>query len=53
MRPLPGSARMYPETDVPVRFFDDDDWERVQSNMPPSAEERLANSNLLGFLKIK
>ena len=49
MRPLPGSARMYPETDVPVRFFDDDDWERVQSNMPPSAEERLARLQPLGL----
>ena len=49
MRPLPGSARMYPETDVPVRFLDDDDWERVQSNMPPSAEERLAKLQPLGL----
>ncbi len=49
MRPLPGSARMYPETDVPVRFFDDNDWERIQSNMPPSAEERLAKLQPLGL----
>ena len=44
---------MYPETDVPVRFLDDDDWERVQSNMPPSAEERLAKLQPLGLSKIK
>jgi glutamyl-tRNA(Gln) amidotransferase subunit E len=49
MRPLPGSARMYPETDVPVRLIQDKDWERVLSNMPPSAEERLAKLQPLGL----
>jgi len=49
MRPLPGSARMYPETDVPVRLIQDEDWERVFSNMPPSAEERLAKLQPLGL----
>ena len=49
MRPLPGSARMYPETDVPVRFLDEKDWTRVLSNMPPSSEERLAKLQPLGL----
>jgi len=49
MRPLPGSARMYPETDVPVRLIENKDWERVLSNMPPSAEERLAKLQPLGL----
>jgi glutamyl-tRNA(Gln) amidotransferase subunit E len=29
MRPLPGAARMYPETDVLPVFIDDDRWEAV------------------------
>lgn len=49
MRPLPGSARMYPETDVPVRLIQDKEWERVLSNMPPSAEERLTKLQPLGL----
>ena len=49
MRPLPGSARMYPETDVPVRLINDEDWQRILSNMPPSAEERLAKLQPLGL----
>ena len=32
-----------------MRFLDDDDWERVRSNMPPSAEERLAKLQPLGL----
>ena len=49
MRPLPGSARMYPETDVPVRIFHDEDWERILANMPPTSEERLTKLQPLGL----
>ncbi len=49
MRPLPGSARMYPETDVPVRIINNSDWERVLTNMPPTAQERLERLQPLGL----
>ncbi len=40
MRPLPGSARMYPETDVPVVEVSESRWKTIVSNPPPSQEER-------------
>ena len=42
MRPLPGGARMYPETDIPTTPIDSAHWENIRSNLPPSREERLS-----------
>jgi len=41
MRPLPGGARMYPETDIPSFELDEDHWSMIASNLPMSSEERL------------
>ena len=41
MRPLPGGARMYPETDIPTTPIDPALWKTIRSNLPPSREERL------------
>ena len=41
MRPLPGGARMYPETDIPTTPIDPALWKAIRSNLPPSREERL------------
>ena len=40
MRPLPGGARMYPETDVPVFALTDERWQTVVDNMPMTDDER-------------
>lgn len=51
MRPLPGSARMYPETDVPVMELSREMWENTCANLPPSQSERraaLASCDLSG-----
>ena len=42
MRPLPGGARMYPETDIPTTPIDSERWHSIRSNLPPSRHERLA-----------
>ena len=42
MRPLPGGARMYPETDVPVFALSETHWSEISSNLPPSVEQRRA-----------
>lgn len=42
MRPLPGAARMYPETDVPPIRIHKARWEAVLSNLPMLPEERVA-----------
>jgi len=39
MRPLPGAARMYPETDVPPIMITSDRLERIYSNLPELPEE--------------
>lgn len=41
MRPLPGGARMYPETDIPTTPIDPTVWQSIRSNLPPSRDERL------------
>lgn len=43
MRPLPGSARMYPETDVPVVPLTQKMWDDVCANLPLTQEQRRAN----------
>ena len=40
MRPLPGGARMYPETDVPPLPLEAERWARLSDHLPPSNEER-------------
>ena len=49
MRPLPGSARMYPETDIPIHPVDNSYWEHVLANLPPTAEERITRLEPLGL----
>ncbi len=42
MRPLPGAARMYPETDVPPIRITKDHWADVLGRLPPRPEVRIA-----------
>ena len=42
MRPLPGGARMYPETDIPTTPIASEFWTSIRTNLPPSRDERLA-----------
>ena len=40
MRPLPGGARMYPETDIPNFELTESKWKEVLDNLPMSQSER-------------
>ena len=40
MRPLPGGARMYPETDIPILKVSLEHWEGIRGNLPLSTEQR-------------
>jgi glutamyl-tRNA(Gln) amidotransferase subunit E len=42
MRPRPGAARMYPETDIPPELITDALIENVRSNLPEPSEKKLA-----------
>ena len=42
MRPRPGAARMYPETDISPQMITDELVEKVRSNLPEPAEKKLA-----------
>ncbi|MEK6975801.1 MAG: Glu-tRNA(Gln) amidotransferase subunit GatE [Candidatus Thermoplasmatota archaeon] len=42
MRPMPGAARMYPETDVPPIRITGQRWQRTLATLPPKPEERVA-----------
>ena len=42
MRPLPGAARMYPETDIPPVVISDELLEKIKANLPESYEDRIA-----------
>jgi glutamyl-tRNA(Gln) amidotransferase subunit E len=42
MRPLPGSARMYPETDIQVIPITQEKWTQIASNLPLTQGERRA-----------
>lgn len=42
MRPRPGAARMYPETDIPPQAITDELVEKVQKNLPEPAEKKVA-----------
>ncbi|MFB6158572.1 MAG: Glu-tRNA(Gln) amidotransferase subunit GatE, partial [Candidatus Nanohalobium sp.] len=39
-RPLPGSARMYPETDIPAIRVTEEDIEEIDENLPKTLKER-------------
>ncbi|MFT4868240.1 MAG: glutamyl-tRNA(Gln) amidotransferase subunit E [Candidatus Nanohaloarchaea archaeon] len=39
-RPLPGAARMYPETDIPPIQVSDDRVDEIDQNLPDTLEER-------------
>jgi glutamyl-tRNA(Gln) amidotransferase subunit E len=41
MRPRPGAARMYPETDIPPSLITADMLEKIRSNLPEPAEKKL------------
>jgi glutamyl-tRNA(Gln) amidotransferase subunit E len=40
MRPLPGAARMYPETDIPPVRITDERIEEIDENLPETLEEK-------------
>ncbi|MGZ4850401.1 MAG: Glu-tRNA(Gln) amidotransferase subunit GatE [Candidatus Bathyarchaeia archaeon] len=42
MRPRPGAARMYPETDIPPQSITDELVEKIRSNLPESAKNRVS-----------
>ena len=41
MRPLPGGARMYPETDIPVVTLDEERWSSIRGNLPLNRKQRI------------
>ena len=49
LRPLPGGARMYPETDIPIQEISNTRWEEVCANLPMTSDERMER---LGTLDI-
>jgi len=49
MRPLPGSARMYPETDVPLIVVDKNRVEKLKANLPERPEKRKKRYEKLGL----
>ena len=51
MRPLPGGARMYPETDVLPVSISETEIKKLSENLPASTEERLAKYLSLGLNK--
>jgi glutamyl-tRNA(Gln) amidotransferase subunit E len=42
MRPRPGAARMYPETDIPPQIINDQLVERIRANLPEPADKKFA-----------
>ncbi|MCH2645480.1 MAG: Glu-tRNA(Gln) amidotransferase subunit GatE [Candidatus Thalassarchaeum sp.] len=51
MRPLPGGARMYPETDIPVVTLDEERWSSIRGDLPLNRAqriERLTSYNISG-----
>ena len=47
LRPLPGGARMYPETDIPVLEITPDRWSLICENLPLTVHERKERLNVL------
>jgi glutamyl-tRNA(Gln) amidotransferase subunit E len=42
MRPRPGAARMYPETDIPPTLITEELVEKIRLNLPEPAEKKLS-----------
>jgi glutamyl-tRNA(Gln) amidotransferase subunit E len=42
MRPRPGAARMYPETDIPPQEITEELLHKIRSNLPESSERKIA-----------
>ncbi len=42
MRPRPGAARMYPETDIPPQVITAELVEKIKTNLPEPADKKLA-----------
>ena len=42
MRPRPGAARMYPETDIPPQIVTDELIQKIQANLPEPSNKKLA-----------
>ena len=42
MRPLPGGARMYPETDIPSQKISSERWQSILENLPMTDSQRMA-----------
>ena len=45
MRPLPGGARMYPETDIPPQTINLQKWQSIIGNLPMTDSQRQARMN--------
>ena len=45
MRPLPGGARMYPETDIPTQRIDSQKWQSIIDNLPMTDSQRQTRMN--------
>jgi len=45
MRPLPGGARMYPETDIPAQTIDSQKWQSIIDNLPMTDGQRQTRMN--------
>ena len=45
MRPLPGGARMYPETDIPTQAIDSQKWQSIIDNLPMTDSQRQTRMN--------
>ena len=51
MRPLPGAARMYPETDVPPVFITEQRKKQILSSLPELPEEKIRRFTSYGLSK--
>ena len=48
MRPLPGGARMYPETDIPVVQITEQHWHNINQELPLTSDQRKERLQGLG-----
>ena len=49
LRPLPGSSRMYPETDIQLIPLDSEYIKDVERKVPPTVEQRVSHLESLGI----
>ena len=47
LRPLPGGARMYPETDIPILEISPERWSSICENLPLTVQERKERFDVL------